>query len=167
MHGVQGTTLKWISSFLIGRSQTVILDGDCSDELSVTSGVPQASLLGPILFLLYINALPENVQSQVRLFADDIAMYLALGEQNGPQQLQDDLYRLQKWEQLWGMEFNPGLCVVMHFTRTRYPINSQYTMHNQTLATVDTARYLGVDLYCNLNFNTHITMPVSQTCRKS
>ena len=75
MHGVQGKTLGWIESFLVGRNQTVVLDGESSDELPVLSGVPQGSVLGPILFLLYINDLPENVQSQVCLFADDTTVY--------------------------------------------------------------------------------------------
>ena len=74
--GIKGNTLKWIQSFfLIGRTQTVVLDGESSDEVPVTSGVPQGSVLGPLLFLLYINDLPENIQSQVRLFADDMAVY--------------------------------------------------------------------------------------------
>ena len=74
--GIKGNTLKWIQSFLIGRTQTVVLDAASSDEVPVTSGVPQGSVLGPLLFLLYINDLPENIQSQVRLFADDTAIYL-------------------------------------------------------------------------------------------
>ena len=100
-----------------------------------------------------INDLPENIQSQVRLFADDSAVYLAVGKQNNPQKLQDDLDQLQKWKKLWNVVFNPSKCVVMHITRARHPINSQYTIHNLTLDTVDTAKYLGVEISGNLNFN--------------
>ena len=135
MHGICGNTLQWIQSFLIGRTQTVILEGQNSDELTVTSGVPQGSVLGPILFLLYINDLPENVQSQVRLFADDTAIYLAVGKQNNPQQLQDDLDQLQKWEELWDMEFNPGKCVVMHIAGSKPPINIPCMVRHWTQST--------------------------------
>ena len=77
-YGIRGKTLSWIKAFLNGRSQTVVLEGDCSKEVPVTSGVPQGSVLGPILFLAYINDLPDKVKSQVRLFADDTAAYLAI-----------------------------------------------------------------------------------------
>ena len=61
VHGVRGKTLGWIESCLVGRSQSVYLDGECSSELPVFSGVPQGSVLGPILFLFYINDLPDNL----------------------------------------------------------------------------------------------------------
>ena len=79
IHGIQGKAL-WIQSFLAGRSQQVIhvLEGECSDNVPVSSGVPQGSVLGPILFLLYINDLSDNVQSHARLFADDTAVYYRL-----------------------------------------------------------------------------------------
>ena len=101
LHGIEGTALRWIRSFLIGRSKTVVLEGVSSEELSVTSCVPQGSVLEPILFLLYIKDLPDDIKSQVRLFADDTAVYLTLDKQNSPQQLQDDLDQLQKWETIW------------------------------------------------------------------
>ena len=72
-YGVRIKTLSWIKAFLNGRSQTVVLEGDQSEEVPVTSGVPLGSVLGPIRFLVYINDLPEKVKSSVRLFADDTA----------------------------------------------------------------------------------------------
>ena len=97
LHGIQGQTLGWIESFLIGRTQCVVLDGDSSTELPVSSGVPQGSVLGPILFLLYINDLPDNIQSNVRLFADYTAVYLTVQGQEDADILQADLNILQEW----------------------------------------------------------------------
>ena len=88
--GVKGNTLNWIQSFLIGRTQYVVLDGESSEEVKVTSGVPQGSVLGPLLFRLYINDLSENIQSQVRLFADDTAVYLTVANMQDSQVLQSD-----------------------------------------------------------------------------
>ena len=85
---IKGNTLKWIQSFTIGRTQTVLLDWESSNEVPVTSGIPQASVPGPLLFLVYINDLPENIQSQVRLFADDT-------DSQDSQVLQSDLDFLQ------------------------------------------------------------------------
>ena len=78
LHGVQGKTLGWIVSFLVGRTQCEVLDGDSSTGLPFSSGFPQGSVLGLILFLVYINDLSDNIQSNVRLFADDTAMYLTV-----------------------------------------------------------------------------------------
>lgn len=155
-HGVKGKTLNWISSFLGGRTQAVVLEGECSSEVPVTSGVPQGSVLGPLLFLLYINDLPENIQSQVRLFADDTAVYLTVNNQNDSSILQNDLDTLQEWERTWDMEFNPSKCQVLHISRARRPIHSQYTLHGETLESVDCARYLGVSISKDLTWNTHI-----------
>ena len=77
-YGIRGDTLKWMKAFLDNRKQAVVINGVNSNCISVSSGVPQGSVLGPILFLVYINDLPEQVKSRVRLFADDTAMYLAL-----------------------------------------------------------------------------------------
>ena len=117
-----GKTLNTIKSFLIGRSQTVVLDGESSNEVPVTSGVPLGSVLGLLLFLLYINDLPDNIQSQIRLFADDTAVYLTVSSANDSSILQPDLDSLQCWERTWDMKFNPSKCQVLHISRSGSPI---------------------------------------------
>ena len=97
-HGVKGNTLNWIRAFLLGRTQAVVLEGERSAEAPVTSGVPQGSVLGPFLFLCYINDLPQNIQSQVRLFADDTAVFLTITSSEDANTLQADLDTLQEWE---------------------------------------------------------------------
>ena len=122
----------------------------------MTSGVPQGSVLGHLLFLPYINDLPQNIQSQVRLFADDTAFYLTVNSHEAANTLQADLDTLQEWELRWDMEFNPGKCQVINITKSRVPFQSQYTLHGQTLEPVDSAKYLGVTISQDLNWNIHI-----------
>ena len=122
----------------------------------MTSGVPQGSVLGPLLFLLYINDLPQDIQSQVKLFADDTAVYLTVTSLEDANTLQTDLDTLQEWERTWDMEFNPGKCQVLHVTRSMQPLQSNYTLHGQVLESVDSAKYLGINIFEDLVWNTHI-----------
>ena len=92
------------------------------------------------------NDLPENIQSQVRLFADDTAVYLTVAHPNDRSTLQNDLDTLQQWERTWDMEFNPIKCQVLHISKSRQPIVSQYTLHGEILEAVDCAKYLGVSM---------------------
>merc|ERR1711875_95237 len=93
-YGINGTTARWVKNWLANRTQTVVMDGDFSNVAPVTSGVPQGSVLGPCLFLLYINDLAQDLESTVRLFADDTIAYLAIGDQSDASRLQRDLDRL-------------------------------------------------------------------------
>ena len=165
--GVKGNTLNWTRSFLIGHTQTVVLDGESSEEVKVTSGVPQGSVLGPLLFLLYINDLPENIQSQVRLFADDTAVYLTVTNMQDSQVLQSDLESLQHWERTWDMEFNPGKCQVIHITHSKSPVKSRFFMHNQELESVDAAKNLGVTITKDLSWDIHILNNITSTANKT
>ena len=97
-YGIKVNTLEWIKVFLDGSSQAVVLEGDCSEEVPVTPGVPQGSILGPICFLVYSNDLPHRVKSQVRLFADDTAAYLVISKTAESRHLQAVLNILQDWE---------------------------------------------------------------------
>ena len=161
----QGRTLSWINAFLNGMSQTVILVGECSEEVPVTSGVPERSVLGQILFLICINDLPDKVKSQVRLFADDTATYLAITKLADSKQLQADLDIVQVWEITWGMQFNPSKCQVIHITRSRSPLSTKYTIHGETLEEVASARYLGVDIANDLSWKTHISR-ITKHCKQ-
>ena len=105
---------------------------------------------------LNINDLPENIQSQVRLFVDDTAVYLTVTNMQDSQVLQSDLESLQHWERTWDMDFKPGKCQVIHITCSKSPVKCRYFMHNQELESVDAARYLGVTISKDLSWNTHI-----------
>ena len=151
-YGIRGPTLKWIQAFLSDRTQTVVLENEKSNIVPVTSGVLQGSVLGPILFLIYINDLPDSIKSKVPLFAEDTAIYLAVSSLQDAQILQQDLDHLNKWELEWDMECNSGKCVVLHVTRSRTPIPSQYLLHGQVLESVAGSKYLGVEISSNLSF---------------
>ena len=90
------------------------------------------------------------------MFADDTAVYLAVQGPDDSEKLQNDLNLLQEWEEKWDMELNPTKCQVLHITRSRRPIRYNYTMHGQTLDSVEKARYLGVDISSDLSFSHHI-----------
>ena len=103
--------------------------------------------------------------SQVRLFAGDTAVYLTVINPNDSNILQSDLDKLQEWERTWDMEFNPSKCEVLHISRARQQIHSQYTLHGEILESVDCARYLGVSITKDLNSNTHINQITSKANR--
>ena len=155
-HGITRNNFSWIKAFLLGRTQCVALEGEKSSEIPVTAGVPQGSVLGPILFLLYINDLPENIHSEIRLFAEDTVVYLTINSKADCQTLQQDRHKLEIWEKDWEMEFNPSKCQVLHITRARAPVRHQYVLHGQVLEAVYHAKYLGLEISHDLNWNTHI-----------
>ena len=115
-YGIRGSTHKWINSWLSGRTQQVVLDGQASDPVPVLSGVPQGSVLGPVLFLLFINDLPDNIRSSVRLFADDCVLYRNIHSLQDCLTLQEDLTSLGQWEAHWQMKFNVAKCHSMRVT---------------------------------------------------
>ena len=162
-YGVSGKTNSWISAFLTNRFQRVVVNQETSESLAVSSGVPQGTVLGPMLFLVYINDLPLcATSSQVRLFADDAIIYKKIETQDDCHSLQNDLSALEKWELNWRMEFNPSKCNSMSFTRTRNPFIHTYELHQTKLETVSTAKYLGVTLSSKLTWSDHINKVVSQ-----
>lgn len=155
--GITGNTLNWISAFLSDRTQTVVLDGRSSNTVPVTSGVPQGTVLGPVLFLVYINDLPDYLtHSKLRLFADDSILYMPVKCQSDCLKLQADLDAASKWEEDWLMAFHPDKCTVLSVTTKRQPIQHNYILHGHTLESVTSAKYLGITLQSNLKWDKHI-----------
>ena len=115
--------MQWLKSFLEKRRQSVVLEGEPSHSVPVTSGVPQGSVLGSSMFLIFINDLPCYAASRVCLFADDTVIYLAIKSGSDCRQLQDDLHSSEKWESDWCMEFHRSKCNVIRVTRRRTPSN--------------------------------------------
>ena len=97
-YGITSGLQNWIRSFLEGRSQSVVVDGETSDAAAVKSGVPQGSVLGPLLFLIFINDLAEHTSSTVRLFAADCVMYRQFANFYDCKVFQEDLNQLHEWE---------------------------------------------------------------------
>ena len=160
-YGIRGNTLQWISAFLGHdssgrRSQRVVVDGSFSHTAPVVSGVPQGSVLGPLLFLLFINDLPSSVQSNVRLFADDCVIYRLIRSTADTVKLQEDLNQLAEWEKKWKMTFNIDKCHIMHITKARKVNKTQYTLHQQPLQTVSQATYLGIEIRSDLSWSSHV-----------
>ena len=112
-YGIRNKTHNCISNFLKYCKQRVIIDGEHSTWTQVISGVPQGTVLGPLLFLTYINDLPSNIHSSIRLFAYDCVLYTEIKNESDSQELQKDLNSLMKWEYDWQMHFNPQQCFVM------------------------------------------------------
>ena len=153
--GVSDAIATWVQSFLNGRTQRVVLEGALSESCPVSSGVPQGSVLGPLLFLVYINDLPKSVLSSVRLFADDTIIY---DDATKSDQLQEDLRQLELWEKAWDMSFHPAKCEVIRFTRRRGRAapTREYILHNQKIPVVSKIKYLGVHIQNDLKWSAHI-----------
>ena len=155
-YGVRGNIHSWIASFLSGRTQRVVVEGSSSDRVPVVSGVPQGSVLGPMLFLLFINDLPDKIVSSSRLFADDCIVYRQIKDISDCETLQEDLNMLAEWETKWGMAFYPQKCNVLSLTRSRTPIRFNYRLKGHILELQDRTKYLGVDLQSSLSWKNHI-----------
>ena len=156
-YGIRGNLHKWIMSFLEGRTQKVVVEGASSDPSPVKSGVPQGSVLGPLLFLLFINDLAEHTSSTVRLFADDCVMYKPVKTIQDCEVLQKDLDQLHQWEKRWQLRFNTRKCNIMRATHAKKKqFLYEYKLGGEALLPTTSTTYLGVELSSDLKWNTHV-----------
>ena len=135
----------------------MVVDGETSDAAAVKSGVPQGSVLGPLLFLIYINDLAEHTLSTVRLFADDCVMYRQIANVRDCRVLQEDLNQLHEWEERWQLKFNKAKCNIMRATHARQKkIVFGYELDGVLLKDTDNTSYLGVELSADMKWNSHV-----------
>ena len=106
--------LPWVKAFLTDRSQKVLVNQSQSDWATVTSGIPQVSVLGPLLIIIFINDLPDCVKSAIKIFADDTKIYREIKDKSDIKQLQDDIDSLKKWSRDCQLLFNARKCKCMH-----------------------------------------------------
>ena len=116
---------------------------------------PQGTVLGPLLFLMYINDLPSAISSCCSLFADDCILYRQFNNKNDQGILQHDLHSLEEWSNKWLMTFNVNKCEALQIS-LRNILTFSYTLYDQPLQNVNEARYLGIVIDSKLNFNKHI-----------
>ena len=153
-HGIGDSITDWIEQWLTDRRQRVVVDGEVSNWKSVLSGVPQGSVLGPILFLIYINDLDDSITSNVLKFADDTKLFRKVNTDGDKQHLQNDLDRLVKWSEKWQMLFNFGKCKCLHTGHGNLNVN--YKMGDTVLGTTVKEKDLGVTISAD--------MKVSEQC---
>ena len=165
-YGVEGN-LKLLENYLTDRQQRVVLNGRTSSWQNVYAGVPQGSVLGPLLFLIYINDLPDELTSMCKIFADDTSLFSkVIDKDNSNSQLNSGLAKISKWAFQWKMSFNPDpnkRAIKVCFSNKRDKENYrplQFTSTDVQIA--DSQKHLGLILDPKLNFNEHIESKITK-----
>jgi len=154
-YGIRGQLLKWFESFLVGRTQYVHFNGARSESTEVPSGVIQGSVLGPLLFNIFVADLPKSKNSTLLQYADDATLSHVIANDEDADELQADLDDVQIWCDNNGMKLNPKKCTVMNVTRSQNPKNYVYSIGGVELAYVYQQRLLGVHISSDLRWNVH------------
>lgn len=162
-YGVHGQLLQWIRSFLTGRQQRVMVGSSVSEWVPVTSGVPQGSVLGPLLFLAFINDLPDVVQSRMKIFADDTKLYRCIDSQNAQGSLQNDIRAVCEWSDRWQLPFNSGKCAVLHLGNRN--ASHVYALKDDPVRASAEERDLGIVVDSNLKFKQQARTAVAKANR--
>ena len=163
--GVQGPILDWLTCFVTKRTQRVVLEGIKSEEVIVNSGVPQGTVLGPLLFLVFINDIHENVSSQLHLFADDCILYREVISIEDCNNLQRDISSICDWESEWQLEFNAVKYFALRMSHKKRILNVIYKMKGTPLDTVPKHQHLGVTITEKLDWSPHCNTIASKANR--
>ena len=120
------------------------------------SSVPKGSGLGPCLFLVDINDLPDSLKSKTRLFADSTVVNLTINSAADSETLQNDLHKLEQWDSNMSLDFNPDKCEVIRVSGKKHPITYPYKLHNIELKATENVKYLGITISHDFNWKSHI-----------
>ena len=166
-YGIRDSIKGWISIWLTTRTQKVVVDGEASTEDQVRSGVPHGTVLGPLMFLLYINDIGHKTSTgtHLRLFADDSLLYREIRSIQDGTILQEDLQTLVEWSATWQMKFHPLKCYHLRVTKKETPLDIQYEMLGHNLERVEHYPYLGVKISRDLSWSNHVKKVPSQANR--
>ena len=155
---VARSVLTWFKSYLFDRRQRVVLPGANSNWTFIRAGVPQGSLLGPLLFLLYINDIVSEIDSNIQLFADDTSLFIVVDNPlTAAGQLSIDLEKISQWATTWLVSFNPTKTVAMLFSRKLNKTSPFTYLHaNHKITEVDSHKHLGLYLSKDCTWHKHI-----------
>lgn len=162
VYGIHGSLLRWFTSYLGNRSQLVSLQGHLSSPVTITSGVPQGSHLGPLLFLLFINDLVQKLTVPCLLYADDLKIFLEINNLNDCVKLQQNLSLVAEWCSVNKMSLNCSKCFVISFGSIKRKLFYNYTLDNYRLERQSVIRDLGVYFDENLSFHNHYDYIISK-----
>ena len=160
-NGVSGSLLKLFENYLSNRKQRVVLNGSYTEYSNIESGVPQGSVLGPLLFLIYINDLEKNIKSNIKFFADDTMLFsIVKHPEISANELNHDLDIIQKWAHQWKLEFNPDpnkqAKEVLFSCKKSSPNHPQIVFNGTVVAKTNEQKHLGLILDSKLSFEKHL-----------
>ena len=162
-YGIDGEMLSWITEYLKNRTQVVTINGESSTIGDVISGIPQGTVLGPLLFVIYINDILDNINSDGLLFADDTKIFRSITCKEDSQTLQDDIDELEKWSDLWLLKFHPDKCHLLTLGKFENIVYChRYKVGGKEIEHVFDEKDLGVVMDSELAFADHITEKVKK-----
>ncbi len=151
--GIDGTVLNWIENSLSNRKQRIVINGTASDWAPVTSGVPQSSVLGQVLFKIYINDIDVGLNNLISKFADDTKIGNSIITDHDRMSLQEDLRKTSDWSQRWEMPFNVTKCHILQVGRRNHLKKNEYEMNGTKLEIVQCVKDLAVSIASSLKFS--------------
>ena len=167
-YGLSDSICNWVHNFLSGRKQCVQVNGSQSRWHSVTSGIPPGSVLGPVLFVIFINEMPQSVLSDVFLFANDTKLFREIKDENDVGAIKSDLNELFNWSETWLLKFHPDKCKMLPiYNKNKAYEENMYTMRTYdggttVLENVESEKDIGVTIDRNLTFEKHIQIQINK-----